>query len=107
MRRDQAFVDRAGDERRDVRAGPHPVEQVQPPGSHVRDARRELEAEQVAEREHVVGDAAAVGVVALDIELRAVVKQNIERSEEHTSELQSLMRITYAVFCLKNKNRKH
>src|SRR3546814_1783075 len=26
-----------------------------------------------------------------------------ERSEEHTSELQSLMRITYAVFCLKNK----
>src|SRR3546814_1646109 len=26
-----------------------------------------------------------------------------ERSEEHTSELQSLMRISYAVFCLKNK----
>src|SRR3546814_1545329 len=26
-----------------------------------------------------------------------------QRSEEHTSELQSLMRITYAVFCLKNK----
>src|SRR3546814_6053624 len=30
------------------------------------------------------------------------------RSEEHTSELQSLMRISYAVFCLKKKNRiKH
>src|SRR3546814_7633474 len=29
-----------------------------------------------------------------------------ERSEEHTSELQSLMRISYAVFCLKNKNRQ-
>src|SRR3546814_1496883 len=30
------------------------------------------------------------------------------RSEEHTSELQSLMRISYAVFCLKkNKNKKH
>src|SRR3546814_5705323 len=28
------------------------------------------------------------------------------RSEEHTSELQSLMRISYAVFCLKNKNKK-
>src|SRR3546814_4387553 len=28
------------------------------------------------------------------------------RSEEHTSELQSLMRISYAVFCLKNKNLK-
>src|SRR3546814_5554881 len=27
------------------------------------------------------------------------------RSEEHTSELQSLMRISYAVFCLKKKNR--
>src|SRR3546814_3310661 len=30
----------------------------------------------------------------------------IERSEEHTSELQSLMRISYAVFCLK-KNKTH
>src|SRR3546814_6554838 len=28
------------------------------------------------------------------------------RSEEHTSELQSLMRISYAVFCLKKKTRK-
>src|SRR3546814_9193595 len=28
------------------------------------------------------------------------------RSEEHTSELQSLMRISYAVFCLKKKNTK-
>src|SRR3546814_5801788 len=30
-----------------------------------------------------------------------------ERSEEHTSELQSLMRISYAVFCLKKKNIRH
>src|SRR3546814_5951533 len=29
-----------------------------------------------------------------------------DRSEEHTSELQSLMRISYAVFCLKNKSKK-
>src|SRR3546814_1267725 len=29
------------------------------------------------------------------------------RSEEHTSELQSLMRISYAVFCLKKKNTNH
>src|SRR3546814_5885302 len=29
------------------------------------------------------------------------------RSEEHTSELQSLMRISYAVFCLKKKTRQH
>src|SRR3546814_4084636 len=31
----------------------------------------------------------------------------LERSEEHTSELQSLMRISYAVFCLKQKKKKH
>src|SRR3546814_4055060 len=30
-----------------------------------------------------------------------------ERSEEHTSELQSLMRISYAVFCLKKKIQQH
>src|SRR3546814_1503062 len=32
---------------------------------------------------------------------------NAERSEEHTSELQSLMRISYAVFCLKKKNKNN
>src|SRR3546814_4871039 len=31
----------------------------------------------------------------------------VARSEEHTSELQSLMRISYAVFCLKKKSRQH
>src|SRR3546814_4607688 len=33
--------------------------------------------------------------------------QEITRSEEHTSELQSLMRISYAVFCLNKKKQKH
>src|SRR3546814_8660240 len=37
---------------------------------------------------------------------RAVVTDIPFRSEEHTSELQSLMRISYAVFCLKKKNNK-
>src|SRR3546814_6046745 len=32
---------------------------------------------------------------------------DIERSEEHTSELQSLMRISYAVFCLKKKKTQY
>src|SRR3546814_7964501 len=32
-------------------------------------------------------------------------KRKSVRSEEHTSELQSLMRISYAVFCLKKKNK--
>src|SRR3546814_5094743 len=31
----------------------------------------------------------------------------VQRSEEHTSELQSLMRISYAVFCLKKKKKTH
>src|SRR3546814_6502478 len=34
------------------------------------------------------------------------IKDELERSEEHTSELQSLMRISYAVFCLKKKNKQ-
>src|SRR3546814_2846430 len=34
----------------------------------------------------------------------AGVRVGMSRSEEHTSELQSLMRISYAVFCLKKKN---
>src|SRR3546814_10810005 len=32
------------------------------------------------------------------------LRRKLERSEEHTSELQSLMRTSYAVFCLKKKN---
>src|SRR3546814_1288874 len=35
--------------------------------------------------------------------LAALIGFDATRSEEHTSELQSLMRISYAVFCLKNK----
>src|SRR3546814_7158139 len=59
------------------------------------------------------------GIAALIGELRRVlVKEgtssparlddfaNVARSEEHTSELQSLMRISYAVFCLKKKKEK-
>src|SRR3546814_2077179 len=36
--------------------------------------------------------------------VRMAVEVTPSRSEEHTSELQSLMRISYAVFCLKKKN---
>src|SRR3546814_2571863 len=48
----------------------------------------------------VVGQPQAV-MAALGLGL---VQPACERSEEHTSELQSLMRISYAVFCLKKKN---
>src|SRR3546814_6822302 len=36
----------------------------------------------------------------------AVAPRDSDRSEEHTSELQSLMRISYAVFCLKKTKKK-
>src|SRR3546814_10303277 len=39
--------------------------------------------------------------------LRVVTREMVDRSEEHTSELQSLMRISYAVLCLKKKKRRH
>src|SRR3546814_2340165 len=35
------------------------------------------------------------------------IQWSISRSEEHTSELQSLMRISYAVFCLKKKKNRY
>src|SRR3546814_7287199 len=42
----------------------------------------------------------------LDDGAKQRLKKLAERSEEHTSELQSLMRISYAVFCLKKKKNK-
>src|SRR3546814_1339083 len=49
---------------------------------------------------------AEVGVGGAAGQQQVVVAQRVAalRSEEHTSELQSLMRISYAVFCLKQKN---
>src|SRR3546814_4183616 len=46
-----------------------------------------------------------VAVLDLCIDQRPVPLPQAMRSEEHTSELQSLMRISYAVFCLKKKNK--
>src|SRR3546814_5664305 len=45
-----------------------------------------------------------VWLLALDLH-RSALPIRPRRSEEHTSELQSLMRISYAVFCLKNKHK--
>src|SRR3546814_8119503 len=67
----------------------------------VGDARRHLR-EQIGGRgrdDDQVGFAAQLDMPHLDLVLE--VKEI--RSEEHTSELQSLMRISYAVFCLKKK----
>src|SRR3546814_10711593 len=49
----------------------------------------------------VLGVLTALGLITLSIS--ALI---LWRSEEHTSELQSLMRISYAVFCLKKKKKK-
>src|SRR3546814_9683606 len=53
--------------------------------------------------------ARGVGLAAVMVEQhtrRPVHLADDDRSEEHTSELQSLMRISYAVFCLKHKKRR-
>src|SRR3546814_1040094 len=46
-----------------------------------------------------------VGPGPARVEQRRIHPRNRDRSEEHTSELQSLMRISYAVFCLKKKKK--
>src|SRR3546814_6730387 len=50
-----------------------------------------------------VDSSAGFGLVKHQVER---MKEDKPRSEEHTSELQSLMRISYAVFCLKKKQQK-
>src|SRR3546814_2313459 len=54
------------------------------------------------------GDRHAVGRARHVVERHCLAKSDgggVARSEEHTSELQSLMRISYAVFCLKKKTQ--
>src|SRR3546814_2894268 len=58
----------------------------------------------------IPGDLPGMVVGVSDIAAEAAMGWRVRRaqharSEEHTSELQSLMRISYAVFCLKKKNR--
>src|SRR3546814_8403689 len=53
-----------------------------------------------------MGGAQAVAALAYGTETIRPVDKITGRSEEHTSELQSLMRISYAVFCLKKKKKK-
>src|SRR3546814_6666382 len=69
------------------------------------------EVEQQRRGERPVNDEAAIALLLLRIgavvmDAVAVEGQRRIRSEEHTSELQSLMRISYAVFCLKKKKQQ-
>src|SRR3546814_3433605 len=69
------------------------------------DAFTELEADETLERDSradvLAGGGDDFGDRGLAVDHEGLRQQ---RSEEHTSELQSLMRISYAVFCLKKKN---
>src|SRR3546814_6534458 len=53
---------------------------------------------------HLVSE---MGTILLISDVTLAAARDTIRSEEHTSELQSLMRLSYAVFCLKNKNKPH
>src|SRR3546814_10121025 len=75
---------------------------------HLREGEEEyLDATRLRQIVHTYSDHIAVPVV-LESKKEDEPDEtlNAARSEEHTSELQSLMRISYAVFCLKKKNKK-
>src|SRR3546814_8925610 len=64
-----------------------------------------LRAFEHVDRADEVGGGNGGGHVGLALVSPDVLDDHVDvRSEEHTSELQSLMRISYAVFCLKKKN---
>src|SRR3546814_3564273 len=67
---------------------------------------RDLDDYERLHREHL-GRLPGVTTISSRFVLRTVPTRSEARSEEHTSELQSLMSITYAVFCLKTKNHNH
>src|SRR3546814_1937429 len=49
----------------------------------------------------------AASIAAMSIFFIVIIASKARRSEEHTSALQSLMRISYVVFCLKKKHKKY
>src|SRR3546814_1973269 len=59
---------------------------------------------QMAESQTAVHNAIIERLQAQERVVVKTVDERLQRSEEHTSELQSLMRTSSAVFCLKNKN---
>src|SRR3546814_4559944 len=60
------------------------------------------EAVEIGERTRIGAGASVSHAI---IGARVFLYPGVRRSEEHTSELQSLMRISYAVFCLKKKKK--
>src|SRR3546814_8517624 len=68
--------------------------------------RRHRAARGLAARRRATGRQAAAGHARRIVVRRRIVGPVGPRSEEHTSELQSLMRISYAVFCLQKKKKQ-
>src|SRR3546814_3140850 len=71
-------------------------------------AGREIDEDEALQ--HLASDRTQPALLLVDMAETALVRdvqqRALSRSEEHTSELQSLKRISYAVFCLKKKNKK-
>src|SRR3546814_7283229 len=95
------------DHRRGRIGGRHHVQQdgrFGAEGTHHRNPPGKLATQQVAEhvgrRNALIARIQRIGVRLCENRL------DVDRSEEHTSELQSLMRISYAVFCLKKKKKR-
>src|SRR3546814_9631118 len=90
-------------------AGRHTVQLVEP--RHLRAHVAHHHAERTALVEDIDAEAAETAGFRCQIDFQMLLQMfllivgqdAVRRSEEHTSELQSLMRISYAVFCLKNK----
>src|SRR3546814_1131405 len=95
-----AYPDRGGAARQGSRALSSPLDRRSDPGGGSGGVRPDPPAYDDA--------ACGRGDFQLDLGLQASDREPADRrSEEHTSELQSLMRISYAVFCLKkNKDQK-
>src|SRR3546814_2531241 len=96
---------RAVDQREDVLPEPEAQAHDALPDVEQRRARRGIVRVREVLRQLLEADADRRGEAAQEgvAEIGRILDRAV-RSEEHTSELQSLMRISYAVFCLKKKN---
>src|SRR3546814_6118325 len=82
------------------------IERAPAPGAHVRRQGEDVRAgDQLLAKGTLLG-AAEIAILASQGYAQVTVYAALKRSEENTSELQSLMRTSYAVFCLKKKKNK-
>ena len=84
MGRDDLDIDTAGDHRLQRGIGGRLGEAVKPPVLQVQNARRELEAQERAQGEDVVGIAASIGVVSARGDLSLMVEQRVQHMQRGT-----------------------